>query len=157
MEPYMRPLVDHRDGTVFIWDKKFSVRRQQAYKAQDRRLDPAPQQSIVDAFIQEQIEQSYSLEYSYNALRSFVAGARLSELTARGPTSNHTTQLVLLDDRRDPSGEALSTRNWDEYGADPPKGDRKWSGALDAGALYDRLLEKVYLSISIKGCPVLNG
>lgn len=149
MEPYVQPLTDHRDGTLFVWDKKFQIRRQQAYKADDKRLDPEPQQTIVDAFIREQIEQSYSLQYSYNALRRFVAAARLSELTAGGTPSQHTMRLVLLDDRRDPSGGAHSTRNWDEYDADPPKGDHKWSGVLDAGTLYDRLMEKVYQPVSM--------
>ena len=95
------------------------------------------------------IEESYSLEYSYNTLRRFVARAQLSELTDRRTASRPTTSLAWLDNRRDPLGRAQSTRNWDEYDARSPKGDREWSDVLDAFTLYDKLMEKVFQSLDI--------
>lgn len=143
MEPLARLSRDHLYESLFLWDRKFSVRRQQAYHAEDNRLAPDPQQTIVDAFINERREHLHPLQYSYTALRRFVASARLSDLTAPATPAEHTQHLVLLDDRRDPYGGAHSTRNWDGYTDYPPEGERQWSRVLDAGEFYRRLMEKV--------------
>ena len=143
MESYTISSRAHLNESLFSWDKKFSVRRQQAYQAEDRRLEPQPQQNIIEAFIRERIARLHHLQYSYTALRKFVAAARFSDLTAPLTPAEHTERLVLLDDRRDASGGANSTRNWDAYAAYPPKGERIWSGVLDVGDFYRRLIEKV--------------
>ncbi len=143
MEPDTRLSRDHLYESPLIWDRKFSVRRQHTYLAEDNRLAPGPQQTIFDAFLQERRELLRPLQYSYAALRMFVASARLSDLTAPTTPAEHTTRLVLLDDRRDASGGARSTRNWDGYRDYPPEGERQWSAVLNAAEFYRRLIEKV--------------
>ncbi|KAI9875145.1 MAG: hypothetical protein M1830_008824 [Pleopsidium flavum] len=142
MESYSRSSRNHLNDPLFVWDKKFSIRRQQAYQAEDIRLQTEPQQTIVDAFIEERISRLYPLQYSYTALRKYVTKARMSDLTAPATPAGHTKKLVLLDDRRDASGGAHSTRNWGGYAQYPPEGERKWSGVLDAGEFYRRMMEK---------------
>lgn len=88
------------------------------------RLEPNPQQTKVDAFLKEGIDPLFSLQYSYIALRNYVSKAQLSDLTALATPIEHSRKLVLLDDRRDPSGGAHSTRNWDAYTNYPPEGEQ---------------------------------
>ncbi len=143
MDSSSRPLWDGLNESPFVWDKKFSIRREKAYLAEDKRLAPQSDQTIMDAFIQERLGILYLLPYDYAALRSYVAQAQLSNLTASTTPAQHTNRLVLLDDRRDASGGERSTRNWDSYTEYPPEGDRRWTGLLDAGAFYRKLMEKV--------------
>jgi len=127
-----------------------STRRRTAYRHEDNRLEPSPQQTIVDAFFKERIDRLYPVQYSYTALRNYVSEARLSDLTGLATPIEHSRKLVLLDDRRDPSGGALSTRNWDAYPSYPPEGEQIWTRVLDVGEFYRRLIERVFL-------PILRG
>jgi len=113
------------------------------YQTEDNWLDLGPQQTIIDAFIHERRELLHSLQYSYTALQRFIAEAWLSDLTAPATSAEHTKRLILLDDRCDASGGAHSTRNWDGYTDYSLEGERQWSGALDAGEFYCRLMKKV--------------
>lgn len=158
MESYTRSPRNPLNDPLFVWDKKFSIRRQQAYPAEDKRLETETQQTIVDAFIEERNSRLYPLQYSYTALRKYVAKARMSDLTAPATPAGHTKKLVLLDDRRDAFGGAHSTRNWDGYAQYPPEGERKWTGVLDAGEFYRRMMEKVLQVLSYRSAvPPAEG
>lgn len=150
MEPYTRLPGDNLIDSLFAWDKKLTTRRQTAYRQEDNRLQPSPQQTIVDAFLKERIDRLYPVQYSYTALRNYVSETRLSDLTGLVTPIEHSKKLVLLDDRRDPSGGALSTRNWDAYTSYPPEGEQIWTRVLDAVEFYRRLMERVLL-------PLMNG
>ncbi|KAI9878373.1 MAG: hypothetical protein M1830_001078 [Pleopsidium flavum] len=129
----------HPKDHVFIWDKQFSVRRAQAYETEDRRVNPASNQSRIDAFLKERKPRLQPSQYSYAALRNFLRKVPHPDHAITFASDENVVPLALLDDRRDDTGGEYSSRNWDGYVRRPPEGKDIWSSLLGPKGLYDRL------------------
>ncbi|KAI9708419.1 MAG: hypothetical protein M1828_002991 [Chrysothrix sp. TS-e1954] len=116
---------------AFVWDERFTTRQEKSYRTIDNRIDRG--RDLVEAFL-EPTSILDPPQYSYAALRSFIASANRAALTDRNllPRKN-----IILDDRRDPTvGTAAagthSVRDWtsDFYQKQPPPGDYQWHHRL---------------------------
>ena len=130
---------------VFVWDKKFCVRRAHAYAPEDKRLEVGAHQTIMAAFLEARMPILHPVHYSYTALQRFLEKAQMSDFAANSTSASQGKGQVLLDDRRDATGGPHSTRDWDSYSRWPPEGDKIWTKVLDARELYFGLLERYYL------------
>ncbi|SLM40775.1 hypothetical protein LPUS_11624 [Lasallia pustulata] len=146
MDPFPQSSRRHR-GRAVVWDKKFEQRREKAHLAEERKLIPEAQQSLISAFFENERSRLDPLQYSFTALRKYLERANEDDLK-RDPTPYaHATPLALLDDRRDSTGRRSSdgvrhsARDWDGYIRYPPPGECGTSDILDAGQLYRKLLE----------------
>ena len=138
---------------VFEWDKKFVQRERRAYPAEDKKLTPDVNQSIVDAFLNQLSSRLDPPQFSYTALRRFLETADDRDLTS-SPSTRYEVPLVLLDDRKDvtgwadASGDQHSARNWDVYARYPPKGENVSITLMHAQDLYQKQLQSVHLGLS---------
>lgn len=129
---------------AFRWDKKFTQRERRAYPAEDRKLTPDGNQTTVDAFFRELTSRLDPPQYSYTLLRNYLEQANENDLRQPNATTRHAQNLVLLDDRRDPTGwlgtdgETYSARDWDGYSRYPPGGENASILLLNTHDLYKK-------------------
>lgn len=136
--------VDHH----FVWDRKFATRQQLSYRLEESLITPQQQQSLVDAFLSKHKSRLDPPQYNCTALKSFLETAKEAELTHNPPHPDNAAKIVLIDDRRDPTGwlsagEHHGARDWNGYDRYPPEGSSQYSAVLNAVDLYERLLVKV--------------
>lgn len=126
------------------WDKKFTQRERRAYPAEDRKLTPDANQTIVDAFFRELTSRLGPPQYSYTLLRSYLEQANENDLRQPNVATSHAQHLILLDDRRDATGwlgtdgEIYSARDWDGYSRYPPGGENASILLLNTHDLYKK-------------------
>ena len=143
MDLYAVPVKRER-RRVFAWDPKFRRRARRTYPAEDRKLTPEANQTIVDAFFTQWTSRLDPPQYSYTALRRFLGQADEKDLQKPNATGPGSQELVLLDDRCDNTGwlgtdgEAYSGRDWDGYSRYPPEGENAVTLLLDIQGLYQR-------------------
>ena len=124
-------------------------RERRAYPAEDRKLTPAPDQSLTDAFFEELGSRLDPPQFSYIALRKFLENADEEDLRSPTSSSRYDRPLVLLDDRRDitgwldPNGDHHSARDWDNYATYPPEGENPTISLMHAQDLYQKQLRSV--------------
>lgn len=147
MEPHILPA--RKIYREFEWDKRFIQRDRRAYPAEDRKLTPEVNQTLVDAFFEELGSRLDPPQYNYTRLRSFLEKTNEDDLTSTTISARYDLPLVLLDDRRDvtgwldPDGDQHSARNWDGYAVYPPEGEDAVTTILHARDLYQKQLRSV--------------
>lgn len=140
-----RPFQDH----VFVWDRRFAERQRRAYRAEDNKLTPENQQTLVSAFLEEQLSRLDPPQFSYTALRDFLEAANEAHLRTVPMPSQHDSMLALLDDRQDVTGwkdiggAHHSARDWVGYADYAPPGESRISGLFNPGDLYRKLSRSV--------------
>ena len=136
----------------FLWSPTFSRRQEQSYPSENRRLEVQPDQSILDAFLEDK-QLPLDLDpphYTYECLRTFLKTARKSDLTKNLAQIPHDEILAIVDGRRDvKSTDKQFVRNWGFYSQYPPKGDDIDIGVFNTPQLYSKLLGDVCLSSCI--------
>lgn len=150
----MAQSIGDRDLSVF-WHKRYTRRRQRVYTPGDLRLDyelSRGPQSLITAFLDSRRSQQLDppLTFRYPALRRFLNTGDIKIFTSGFNSDAHhaTADTILLDDRRDPSGDANSTRVWDSEG-DPgylkysPPGEIIFSGRISIKELVIALTKPV--------------
>ena len=159
MEGYHGSGRRHFKDHVFVWDKKFAVRQENAYIAERRLLKAEDNETIITAFINQFGSWLDPPQYSYRALRDFLEKAidesgNPENILNTDPTpAPHSRILVLLDDRRDETGwhdaggARHRARDWNSYAEGyPPQGESIECSMLNAGDLYRKQLRSVGLS-----------
>ena len=146
----------HFQDSVFVWDKRFSVRREDAYHAESNKLKSDDQQSTLTAFIAHFGSRLDPPQYSYAALREFLEEADEDLLKANLPPIQNEWTNILLDDRRDNtgwqdvSGRRHLARDWNSYaGGYPPSGKGIVSEIMNAGQLFRKQLGSVSWSFYV--------
>ncbi|KAL4940723.1 hypothetical protein BDV06DRAFT_223802 [Aspergillus oleicola] len=130
------------------WDPKFSKRNESLYPAENQKIVTLQSHSRAESFLTQRVHRLMPEQYSYAALREFLERDPLGVAKLEGNTAIDETQdaeeIVLLDERRDPSHlNAFSSRYWAEYTQYPPEGDAIHLEALSAKKLYVRLNKEV--------------
>lgn len=157
MDTYAVPA--QRIHRVFEWDKRFVQRERRAYAAEDRKLTPKANQTIVDAFFEELGSRLDPPQYSYTTLRRFLEKADEQDLTSSTSSTRYDVPLVLLDDRRDATGWLgsdggwHSARDWDGYAEYPPEGRTPTIALMHAQDLYQKQLRSVSHLLFVCGLP----
>jgi hypothetical protein len=147
---------------LFVWNPIFTTRRTKFHKKQDDRLTRQPNQSTVDAFLEEDRFELGPPHQFCGALRSFLKSARESDLTSSPSTSNEpasTEIIALVDDRQDDvgwpdveeteKGAYRGARDWSGYALYPPEGANQRTGLLSTLGLWEYLKENVSAATSI--------
>lgn len=160
-----RPLPLPVFRNAFRWDRRFCVRRPNAYGSEDTRVPTMGNETAVTAFLSvwsSVLDPPDPPNFSYELLASFLNQANIEDLTdlTRQPT---LSTLALIDDRRDPAGlregppgqpgeSNGQTRNWesDQYARWPPVGENVFRQAGDERQLHQRLVQDVILSLSLE-------
>ena len=144
---------EHRsDVPVNAWNKTYNRRRPILYAAEDIRLDytPGNKQALISAFLDggRRRQLDPPITFWYPSLRKFLNAADVRVFQNIPSHINHPNEVILLDDRKDPSGDVNSTRVWDSSGNTgyfkyPPKGDVGCSKALCITELATTLMQSV--------------
>ena len=129
---------------VFVWDKKFATRREEAYHAESNKVEAEDQQSMITAFLDQFATRLDPPQYSYAALRNFLEDADEDQLKIDPTPIEHRQVIVLVDDRRDNTGwKDIYTnwhraRDWNSYAEDgcPPVGEDVVRRRMNAGEFY---------------------
>lgn len=155
MDPLFQPSRRRYRDHVFVWDKKFTNRQKQVYRAHDNKLRPEAHQTLITAFLEADASKLDPPQYNYTTLGAFLEGANEAVIRTEQTPPGHTQSLAWLDDRcdntgwKDHYGKEHSSRNWDEYPSNPPEGENVRSDVLDVGDLYRRLCKSVSVTGSI--------
>lgn len=134
-----------------VWDRKYAVQQKDTmYLAQDSRLkyQSGDQQAMLAACLG---DRKSGLDppdlFRYSALLDFTTAADILDLAPGRipPTISEDTEVVLLDDRRDPTSKPGP---WDQQGNagcthHATQGEVLFSGALSIPGFVERLNEKV--------------
>ena len=135
---------------VFVWDRKFATRQEDAHRHENNRLIPEDDESIVDAFLSQFGSRLDPPQYSYTALRNFLNGAAEEDLKTDPASTISSQSNILLDDRCDSTGwydisnVRHSARDWNSYaGGYPPEGEGVVFNFMSAGELYRKRLQSV--------------
>lgn len=129
---------------AFRWDKKFRQRERRAYPAEDRKLTPEANETVVDAFFKELTSRLDPPQYNFTLLKSFIGRASVNDLQQPNAATRYPQSLVLLDDRRDNTGwlgtdgETYSARDWNGYSSYPPQGEDASVLLLNTHDLYKK-------------------
>lgn len=140
------------DNSIVQWDRSYSRRRPNTvYISEDRLLFPTPvdQQTTIDVFLSTRRSVlGPSEEHRFPALRSYMSKADADAIfMQRQLPAALPEDIVLVDDRRDPTGGATSMRVWDSEGENgylncPPVGENIRAMALNIPDFVARLREK---------------
>ena len=142
---------------VFVWDRKFATRQEQAYRKEDIEIEREPHETALDAFFQVHKSRLDPPQYNYIALRKFLADARENDIVRPSPFYGQQQQLALVNDRRDitawvdVAGNRKSACAWDGYSKYPPQGENVWLETLNAHELYTRL------KMSVRSCRAFKS
>jgi hypothetical protein len=132
--------------------KTYNRRRLILYTPEDTRLNytPGNKEALISAFLDDRRSRQLDppITFWYPSLRKFLGTANIRVFQTPPSLINHPNEVILLDDRRDPSGDVTSTRVWDSTGNPgylqyPPKGDVRCSKALSITELAATLMESV--------------
>lgn len=116
------------------WNTRYTRQQQKNYKAGDQRLpyDPSKKAELITAFLDSDLHRSRQLDppisFRYSSLRRFLLTGDMGVFNPASSVGTVGAETILLDERRDPTGDATSTRVWDSDGKPgylrwPPKGD----------------------------------
>ena len=131
------------------------MRQRQAYRAEDNRLAPENQQTMIDAFLTEQNSRLDPPQYAFARLRGFLEEVKEEEVQADLTLPQYSQPLVLIDDRQsttdttgwlDLTGIHRSPGDWTGSSSYLPEGERRESHVLNAGELYRKLSRSVGIS-----------
>ena len=140
------------DVPASAWNKTYNRRRQILYQPEDTRLKYAlgNKEALISAFLDDRRSRQLDppITFWYPSLRKFLGAADINVFQNSPSPIKHPNEVILLDDRKDPSGDVNSTRVWDSSG-DPgyfkysPKGDVRCSKALNIAELAATLTASV--------------
>ena len=139
-----------------LWYERFCGRRKNFYGAEDtRRLlwNPGDKEGLIKAFMDERkSDLDPPSTYRSSLLQKFLRDGNVPELRSTSRVEQHSTRvadetsIILLDDRRDPTGDHVSTRIWDSSGEDgyldnPTEGEPSsiYTRVLLVPGLFERL------------------
>ena len=78
MESHIGPARRRFQDHVLVWDKKFTVRREDAHHHEDNKLAPDDvdddDETIIDAFLSQFSSRLDPPQYSYKSVRNFLYG-----------------------------------------------------------------------------------
>lgn len=150
MENYSRSASRRFQDHVFVWDKKFAVRQEDAHRHEKNRLTPDGEETIIKAFLNQFGSRLDPPQYTYTALQKFLEEADENDLKMDPIPTRHNQTNILLDDRRDDTGWQDVTnvrhfaRDWNSYaGGYPPEGEDVVYSLMNAGDLYKKRLKSV--------------
>ena len=150
MENYSRSANRRFQDHVFVWDKKFAVRQEDAHRHEKNRLTPDGEETIIKAFLNQFGSRLDPPQYAYTALQKFLEEADEDDLKMDPIPTRHNQTNILLDDRRDDTGWQDVTnvrhfaRDWNSYaGGYPPEGEDVVYSLMNAGDLYKKRLKSV--------------
>ena len=138
--------------SVGDWNKTYNRRRPILYTAEDIHLKytPGKQQELISSFLSDKPNRQLDPPdtFWYSSLRRFLSAADIRVLQRSSPLISHPNEVILLDDRKDPNGDVISTRVWDSndnpgYIGYSPKGEVRFSKALSIKELGVTLMESV--------------
>ena len=140
------------DVPASAWNKTYNRRRLILYAPEDTRLNytPGNKQELISAFLDDRRSRQLDppITFWYSLLRKFLGEADARVFQSPPPSISHPNEVILLDDRKDPSGDVTSTRVWDSSGNPgylryPPKGEVRCSKAFTITELAAALMESV--------------
>ncbi len=140
------------DVPAAAWNKTYNRRRQILYPPEDMRLNYTlgNKEALISAFLDDRRSRQLDppITFWYPSLRKFLGAADIQVFQNSPSPINHPNEVILLDDRKDPSGDLTSTRVWDSSGNPgyfkyPPKGDVRCSKALNITELAATLMASV--------------
>lgn len=117
--------------SMFPWDKRFAQKLDDLHSAEGRHLDfqAGDVNSLVSAFLSHRSSAfDPPMAFRWVTLERFMAQGKLGPSTSSPGSQQHPQERqdpVLVDDRRDTTGSAASTRVWDSetYMQRPPAGE----------------------------------
>ena len=135
----------HRD---LSWNVQYTIRKAQAIHDEEDTLLPVrvrDMQRLLHAAIATDHDILDPPEYSFQALREFLADADYSALTRPQHQRRPRPKLAIFDDRNDENAVDGPTRDWDSalYRDVPPRGSNEDFGAVDEYDLHAQLKKKV--------------
>lgn len=103
------------------WHKLYLRRRLKAYLTEEHKLefDNNDKNALITAFIN-RVNLDPPSTFWYTPLRKFLTLGDVNVLGTATSRNRHSEELVLLDERSDPTGGVTSTRLWDSVGDPKP-------------------------------------